>query len=267
MQESKISWTTVTWNPTFGCSRISEGCRFCYAESLALKFKLSDSPWTAKNAAHNVVLKEHKLREPYRLKEPSRIFVNSMSDLFHEKIPDSYLERIFEVMTDLPQHTFQILTKRPDRAAQWKGPWPENIWMGTTVEDTRVVDRISHLKKCKAAIKFISAEPLIGPLTGANFDGIDWVIVGGESGNHLAEAERALKQGIDPCKVNPRWMHQKWARSIKDKCQRRGIAFFYKQDSGRKTEFRPYLQHSDGTYWEWHQFPNQLTPPKRVYPE
>lgn len=265
MQESKISWTTVTWNPTFGCSRVSEGCRFCYAETIALKFRHSDMPWTAKNAAHNVQLKPHKLKEPYKLKEPSRIFVNSMSDLFHDEIPDSYLEQVFEVMADLPQHTFQVLTKRPERAMNWRGPWPDNIWMGTTVEDSRVVDRIEKIKRCGAAVKFISAEPLIGDLNNADFSGIDWVIAGGESGQHLGDAEKALKQGIDPHSVNPRWMLQSWARDIKDACVKQGIAYFYKQDSGRRTELRPYLQHEDGTYWEWHQFPGELTTPLQVH--
>ena len=161
-----------------------------------------------------------------------------MSDLFHELIPDEYISQVFAVMADLPRHTFQILTKRPERAAAWHGPWAPNIWMGTSVEDRRVLSRIDHLRQCDAAVRFVSAEPLLGPLGRLNLDGIDWVIVGGESG------------------PRHRPMNHDWARQIRDKCVEVGVAFFFKQDSGPHIEMRPWL---DGMVWE--QYPGQLTPP------
>lgn len=253
MNTTKISWTDVTWNPTFGCSKVSEGCRHCYAETIALKFRHSEKPWTTPNATENVKLKEHKLHEPYKLKEPSRVFVNSMSDLFHPLVPDDYIARVFEVMNGLPQHTFQILTKRPERAAEWPGPWTENIWQGTSVEDHRVSHRIDALRECEAQTRFLSCEPLIGSLGDISFEGIHWIIVGGESGPHM-------KGGPD----NPRWMKQEWARDIRDACIRDEAAFFYKQDSGVRTEMRPWLVEEDGSCWEWHQFPDYLAEPALV---
>lgn len=244
MQESLIAWCDVTWNPTFGCSKVSEGCRNCYAETIALRFKHSLKPWTSPNAAENVQLKEYKLREPYKLKEPSRIFVNSMSDLFHPMVPDEYIAKVFAIMNDLPQHTFQVLTKRPARAATWAGPWAPNIWMGTSVEDYRVTHRIDHLRECKAQVRFLSCEPLIGPLGDVSFEGIHWVIVGGESGSHMKSPD------------NPRWMKQEWAREIRDLCGHYETAYFYKQDSGIRTEMRPYLVEEDGTHTFIRQYPD-----------
>jgi protein gp37 len=142
-----------------GCSRVSDGCTRCYAERIALKFKLTPKPWTKVNAPHNVQIQPHKLREPYRIKQPCRIFVNSMSDLFHELVPDEFLAKVFEVMNECLRHTFQILTKRPERAAAWPGPWSANIWMGTSVEDRRVIRRIETLRDCGARIKFVSYQP------------------------------------------------------------------------------------------------------------
>lgn len=248
MQKTIISWTNVTWNPTFGCSVVSEGCRFCYAQTIALKFGQSKKPWTGANAAENVQLKPHKLREPYKLKEPSRIFVNSMSDLFHEQIPDAYIEKVFDVMNELPQHIFQVLTKRPERAAEWTYGWASNIWMGTSVEDRRAVHRIETLKQCEARVLFISAEPLLGPLGDLDLSGIHWLIVGGESGIHMKPN-------------SPRWMQQDWARDLKRQCIEQSVAYFYKQDSGQRTEMRPYLVEEDGSRWQWMQFPGDLRPP------
>src|SRR3990167_7129414 len=128
-----ISWTNETWNPTTGCSRVSEGCRSCYAERLSLKFGWSKTPWTARNAAQNVKVHPDRLSKPYGFKTGSRVFVNSMSDLFHEQIPDSFIAQVFRVMNDLPAITFQVLTKRPERAATWGGPWTPNIWQGTSI--------------------------------------------------------------------------------------------------------------------------------------
>jgi protein gp37 len=236
---TKIRWTNETWNPTTGCSRVSAGCKHCYAEHISLRFGFSKKPWTARNAKENVVLHPERLRKPYGWRAPKRVFVNSMSDLFHEAIPDDYIRDVFEVMADLPQHTFQVLTKRPERAASWEGPWTPNIWMGTSVEDRRVLARVDQLRCCSAAIRFISAEPLLGPLEALNLDGIDWVIVGGESGPGY------------------RRMDHDWACGIRDKCVESGVAFFFKQDSGPRTEMRPWL---DGMSWE--QYPGDLVPPR-----
>ncbi len=253
MQETKISWTTVTWNPTFGCSKVSDGCKHCYAETIALKFHHSAKPWSIPNAAENVQLKPHKLREPFALKEPSRIFVNSMSDLFHERIPDEYIARIFEVMNALPQHTFQVLTKRPQRAATWPGPWTTNIWMGTSVEDDRVYERLGHLLSCGAWVKWVSAEPLLGPWAPHMLGCIKhlaWVVVGGESGRHLAKPEN-----------KKRWMDHAWAREIRDACVAGSVPFFFKQSSGLRTEVGCALEEEDGSAWEWHQYPGDMRPP------
>jgi len=242
MNETVISWTKKTWNPVFGCSKVSEGCRYCYAETLALRYRHSTKPWTAANAVENVRLQEHKLREPYALKEPTMIFVNSMSDLFHERVPDSYIARVFAVMNDLPQHTFQVLTKRPERAWKWYGPWTENIWMGVSVELQKHVDRIELLRYAPAKVKFVSFEPLLGPIEGVHLRGIHWAIVGGESGAHLTPD-------------SPRWLNMAWARALRDQCVRAGVAFFFKQDSGTRTELRPYLVEEDGSHTIWQQMP------------
>ena len=276
-----ISWTDETWNPTSGCSHVSDGCRACYAETISLKFGFSTLPWTARNAAENVKLHPDRLRKPYTWRKPSRVFVNSMSDLFHEQIPDDYIARVFEVMADLPQHTFQILTKRPERMATWPGPWPANIWAGTTVEDSRVLGRVDELRKCPAAVRFLSCEPLLGPLDGLDLSGIDWVIAGGESGMHLRDVAN-----------RDRWMVMDWARELRDlcvlgnhldccpvehavadgnvtnlpvcDCDGHSVAYFFKQSSGYRTEMGTLLPHEDGSYWEWHQFPGEMTPPRRV---
>jgi len=243
VNETIIAWTDVSWNPTHGCSRVSDGCRHCYAESLSLKRGWTTQSWTANHARQNVLLKPHKLNEPRKLKVPSRIFVNSMSDLFHPLIPDDYLHQIWQVMLDCPQHTFQILTKRPERAAVWAGPWPSHIWMGTSVEDARVMHRIDTIRRCAARVRFLSCEPLLGPLPGLNLDGINWVIVGGESGS-----------GYRP-------MDHAWARDIRDACLAQGVALFFKQSSAFRTESGTALIHEDGSRWVWHQYPSLLTPP------
>jgi len=235
---TKIRWTNETWNPTTGCSRVSAGCKHCYAEQISLRFGRSKKPWTARNAADNIVLHPERLRKPYTWRTPKRVFVNSMSDLFHELIPDEFVAQVFAVMADLPQHTFQILTKRPERAAAWPGPWPDNIWMGTSIENRRVIHRLDEIRGCGAQTRFISAEPLLGSLTPIDLTGIHWVIVGGESGpGHRA-------------------MNHQWARDIRDTCLARGVAFFFKQDSGPRTEMRPWL---DQMVWE--QYPGALVPP------
>jgi len=234
-----IRWTNETWNPATGCSKVSAGCRHCYAEQISLRFRHSSRPWAARFAEENLVLHPDRLAKPFSWRTPKRVFVNSMSDLFHELVPDEYIARVFEVMVQLPQHTFQVLTKRSQRAAEWPGPWPENIWMGVSVEHKRVLGRVDDLRRCGAATKFLSAEPLLGPLCGLSLDGIDWVIVGGESGPHH------------------RPMEHDWARAIRDLCVDAGKAFFFKQDSATRSETRPWL---DGMIWE--QYPGDLVPPR-----
>lgn len=240
-----ISWTDETWNPTTGCSRISEGCRHCYAERMSLRFGWSKKPWTAANAPVNVIEHESRLDKPRKFKPGTRVFVNSMSDLFHAEVSDEFIAKVFEVMNDLPLITFQVLTKRPERAAAWRGPWSPNIWMGTSVEDQRVAHRIDTLRTCGAVVKFLSVEPFIAPLD-AHFSGIDWVIVGGESG-----------QGFRP-------MDHAWARAVRDRCQGSGTAFFFKQSAAFVTEKGVALEEEDGQYWIWHQMPGDLSEPYQV---
>lgn len=246
MNDTAISWTKVTWNPTHGCHKISEGCRNCYAATLSLKYGWTKQPWTAPHAAENVQMKPHKLREPYKLREPSRIFVNSMSDLGHELIPDSYLADVFAVMADLPQHTFQVLTKRPERFLNWSGPWTPNIHMGVSVEDPRAQRRIDVLRQVPAAVRFLSVEPLIARLSPLNLDGISWVIVGGESG-----------PGHRP-------MPHAWARDVRDACLEEEVAFFFKQSAASRTEMGTSLRHEDGSFWKWAQFPGEMIPPTQA---
>jgi protein gp37 len=263
-----ISWTTHTWNPTFGCSKVSAGCDYCYAETLALKFRHTGLPWTGANAAANVTLKPGKLGDPRKLRAPSRIFVNSMSDLFHALIPDDYVRRVFDVMAEVDRHTYQILTKRPERMRRWceqyqADPLP-NVWLGTSVEDQTAADRrLRHLIATPAAVRFISAEPLLGPVDlgpylFANYAaddpryrrtgerGLDWVIVGGESGLHLREHPE-------------REMDHAWARDLRDQCAAAGVAYFFKQSSGYRTEMGTSLVEADGSRTHVQEFPEAPT--------
>ena len=243
MNKTRIGWATDSWNPAHGCSRISEGCDNCYAERLSLNRGLTRLAWTGENAAENVQTKSHKLREPYSLKVPSMVFVNSMSDLWHPQIPDSFLAEVFKVMTDLPQHVFQILTKRPRRAAKYPGPWTENIWQGVSVESRKYLYRIDRLRECPAKVRFLSLEPLLEPLGKLDLAGIHWVIVGGESG-----------EGYRP-------MDHSWAREIRDQCVAEGIPFFFKQSAAYKNETGTELIEPDGTKTTWHEFPPMPPPP------
>ncbi len=266
-QQTAIGWTDLSWNPTHGCSRVSTGCRECYAETLSLRYGQTLKPWTERNAAENVLLKPHKLREPLSnakawrgLGDAARaagktdgqlVFVNSMSDLFHEQIPDQYIQRVWAVMAEAPQHTFQILTKRPERMRDWvtrylatgqglaaalglrhEGVQP-NVWLGVSIENRKWVGRADVLRETPAAVRFISAEPLLGPLV-ARFEpdgelgewvwpdgstngdpldltGIDWLIAGGESG------------------PNYRPMDLQWMWDLRDACEATDTAFFAKQ--------------------------------------
>jgi protein gp37 len=212
---SAIEWTDATWNPVTGCTKISPGCKHCYAERLAVRLRAMGNPRYRDGFA--VTLHADQLDLPLRWRRPKRIFVNSMSDLFHEAVPDEYIRGVFEVMARARWHVFQILTKRAERlpAIAPSLSWPANVWQGVSVESACYTPRIGHLRRVPAAVRFLSVEPLLGPIPALPLDGIDWVIVGGESGPGHRE------------------MAPDWARSIRDQCQREGVAFFFKQWGGR----------------------------------
>ncbi|MCL2015405.1 MAG: phage Gp37/Gp68 family protein [Defluviitaleaceae bacterium] len=213
-QNSKIEWTESTWNPITGCEKISEGCENCYAMRLAGRLKnMGNAKY--KNG-FNLTMHENCLNEPYSWKKPRRIFVNSMSDLFHKDVPFGYIQKIFTVMNENPQHIFQILTKRAERLSEISPlvEWSKNIWAGVTVENADYIERISHLKTTAARIKFISFEPLLGDVGKLDLTGIDWAIIGGESGP----------------KARP--MLQDWVISIKNQCEEQKILFYFKQWGG-----------------------------------
>jgi len=220
MQPSNIAWTDQTWNPVHGCSKVSAGCQNCYAERISRQYEHTTEPWTNEHAEENVTMRPDKLEQPYSLDEPSRIFVNSMSDLFHSRVSDGFIRDVFAVMRNCPHHVFQILTKRPGRAAHIDVEWPPNVWMGTSVEDERVAERVDLLRPCDADVLFISFEPLIGPVGDVDLSGYEWAIVGGESGPDDVRRE----------------MEHEWARDILRQCRRDDVAFFFKQSSGRQPE-------------------------------
>lgn len=209
MSRSNIEWTDRTWNPSTGCNKVSKGCQFCYAEVVTQRFSHH-----FKNGFEFTVHPE-RLDHPRRWRKPSRIFVNSMSDLFHEQMPLEFLQQLFKVMQDCPQHIFQILTKREGRLLELAPhlPWAENIWMGVSVENQQQVGRIEALRQTEAHVRFLSCEPLLGPLQ-LDLHGIHWVITGGESGPHHRPIET------------------EWVRSIRDQCQTQQVAFFHKQWGG-----------------------------------
>ncbi|HTR30418.1 MAG TPA: phage Gp37/Gp68 family protein [Puia sp.] len=214
MAQSSIEWTEMTWNPTTGCTKVSAGCKHCYAEVMATRLQAMGVEKYSEG--FKIRIHEETLNDPYSWKGSKLVFVNSMSDLFHPEIPLYFIEKVFRVMNDNPQHTFQVLTKRADRLYEVhdKLNWSKNIWMGVSVEDSRVVNRIDLLKQTNARVKFLSCEPLIGPLMNLELEGIDWVIVGGESGR----------------KVRP--MKEWWVWDIRQQCQEAGVAFFFKQWGG-----------------------------------
>jgi protein gp37 len=285
---SEIQWTDATWNPVVGCSKVSPGCAHCYAESLTMRFASSwgvpGLPWTPANAAENVILKPERLDQPLHWKRPRMIFVNSMSDLFHEQVPDEYIARCFNVMAEAPQHVFQVLTKRPDRmralltewddfdsAESFPKMWPlPNVWVGTSIENRRYVGRADDLRATPAAVRFISAEPLLGPLV---LDGvapdpeggvirhwkdhkpqfynppldltdIDWLIVGGESGPKNRPAEKAWVRDLRDAALETRRDPGGPERYV-------GTSFFFKQWGGRTPKANGRLL--DGQ--EWNEMP------------
>lgn len=217
---SAIEWTESTWNPVTGCSKVSPGCAHCYAETLSHRFRSTLKPWTPEHAEENVRLHPDRLDQPLRWRQPRMIFVNSMSDLFHELVPLDFIWDVFEVMAEAKRHVFQILTKRHERMAELAPliEWPENVWMGVSIENRRWVDRADYLRTVPAAVRFISAEPLLGPLDELELDGIDWLIVGGESG------------------PGHRLMQEEWALDLRDRCRDAGVPFFFKQVGGRTSK-------------------------------
>jgi protein gp37 len=223
--QSSIEWTEMTWNPVTGCSKVSEGCRHCYAERLARRLQAMGNPRYAHG--FRVTLHEDLLDLPKQWRRSRRIFVNSMSDLFHEDVPEEFLRRVFDTMVACPQHTFQVLTKRSRRLRDLAGrlPWPQNVWMGVSVEDERVVHRIDDLRQVPAAVRFLSCEPLLGPLDHLDLRGISWVIVGGESG-----------PGARP-------MRMEWVEAILKQCRKAQVAFFFKQWGGVRKDLTGRLLH------------------------
>lgn len=245
-QKSKIEWTDATWNPTTGCTKVSDGCDHCYAHKLAherlaslysRQLPVVDTP---ENAADpfSVRLWPGRLNQPASWRQPRIVFVNSMSDLFHVDVPDAFVRRVFEVMLKVDRHIYQVLTKRPSRAVRFfrlnqdlfpAGRIPSHIWMGTSVENQEVAYRVAHLKRVPAEIRFLSCEPLLGPLQ-LNLEGIQWVIAGGESGAEFRAMEEA------------------WALALRDQCRSAGTPFFFKQWGGRRSKAGG--RELDGRTWD-----------------
>ena len=227
MARTSIEWTDRTWNPTTGCDKVSPGCDNCYAMTMAGRLKLMGSKRYQKDGdprtsgpGFALQVWPDKLNEPFSYAKPSMVFVDSMSDLFHPEVPDEFIIRVFEVMRDTPQHTYQVLTKRPQRMAKMAmhhrllGPWPPNVWPGTSVESRKYLYRLNHLRTIGAKVRMLSAEPLLGPLGPLPMvvlDTLEWVIVGGESGHG--------RRPFDP----------DWAREIRDQCRDARVPFFMKQ--------------------------------------
>jgi protein gp37 len=214
MAQSSIEWTESTWNPVTGCDKVSPGCKFCYAERMAKRLQGMGQPRYKNGFA--LTLHEDILQLPLSWKKPRLIFVNSMSDMFHRDVPEWFIRKTFDVMRRASWHQFQVLTKRSDRLLEVSHSvlWPQNVWMGVSVEHQDYVVRIEHLQQSEAAVKFLSLEPLLGPLRGLDLRGIDWVIVGGESG----PGARPMEEG--------------WVLDLKAQCRKARVAFFFKQWGG-----------------------------------
>ena len=240
--QSSIEWTDATWNPVTGCTKISPGCKHCYAERLAGRLQAMGNRRYRNGFA--VTLHPDQLTLPLRWRQPKQIFVNSMSDLFHESVPDDYIRSVFDVMVQARWHIFQVLTKRSDRLLKLAPhlPWPENVWQGVSVENQHYTGRVADLVRVPAAVRFLSVEPLLSPIARLPLDGINWVIVGGESG-----------PGHRPIRAE-------WVRAIRDQCDRAGVAFFFKQWGGRTPKSGGRLL--DGR--EWSQMPTPSPRPAAV---
>ena len=237
-EKSMIEWTDATWNPITGCTKVSPGCKHCYAERLAKRLQAMGNPRYRNGFA--VTLHPDQLDLPLRWKGPRRIFVNSMSDLYHERVPEQFIRRTFDIMVEARQHIFQILTKRSARLAELapRLPWPPHIWQGVSVESARYIGRIAHLRQVPAAVRFLSVEPLLGPIPHLPLDGIHWVIVGGESG-----PQHRL---IDPA----------WVLEIREQCLAARVPFFFKQWGGLTPKSGGRLL--DGRTWD--ELPQQSLP-------
>ncbi len=211
MNRSNIEWTEVTWNPTTGCTKVSAGCKNCYAERWAIM--QHERGIKQYRNGFNLTIAPERLKDPFKWKKNLIVFVNSMSDLFHEKVEDNYIKEIFMVMNNTPQHTYQILTKRIERVKELSHHlyWSDNIWLGVSVENNDFVERIEELKKTPAKLKFISFEPLLGHINYNDYKDISWVLVGGESGGKARKIEK------------------RWVASIKDNCKQNNVPFFFKQ--------------------------------------
>jgi protein gp37 len=225
-----IEWTELTWNPVTGCSKVSPGCANCYAERMTRRLKGMGQPNYARG--FRVTTHEHMLARPLEWLRPSTVFVNSMSDLFHDDVPDAFVRRVFATMQAADQHRFQVLTKRSGRLRTLAPylPWPDNVWAGVSVESAAFAWRIDELREVPAAVRFLSLEPLLGPLSDLDLDGIDWVIVGGESGPHARPPQ------------------PDWVRDVRDQCLAAGVPFFFKQWGGTRKKVAGRLL--DGRIWD-----------------
>jgi protein gp37 len=233
-QMSSIEWTDVTWNPVSGCTKISPGCDNCYAERFAERWRgIPNHPY---EFGFDLKLQPHRLEQPLKLKKSSFIFVNSMSDLFHKEIPTEYIDRVFDVMERAPWHVFQVLTKRSTLLKRYinkryaDGVAPSHIWLGVSLEDASQISRLRHLQQSAASVRFLSIEPLLGPVGEINLEGIHWAIVGGESG-----------PGHRPIEIE-------WVRDIRDQCRRAKVAFFFKQWGGARPKANG--RTLDGKTWD-----------------
>lgn len=219
-QTSSIEWTDVTWNPISGCTKISAGCDNCYAERFAERWR--GIPGHPYEFGFDLRLHPHRLEQPLKLRKPSFIFVNSMSDLFHKEVPTDYVDRVFDVMERAPWHVFQVLTKRSAILKRYvnnryrNGRAPPHIWLGVSLENSKQLSRVKHLQQASVSLRFLSIEPLLGPLHSLDLTGVDWVIVGGESGPRYRQ--------LDPA----------WVRGIRDQCLESEVAFFFKQWGGSR---------------------------------
>ena len=229
MKQSKIEWTEETWNPVIGCNEVSEGCRHCYAKVMARRLQAMGVP--AYKNGFKVKMLYERLEQPLKNRKPTKYFVNSMSDLFHKDVTFEFIDRVFDVIRSTPYHTYQILTKREKRLAEYfaKRDCPKNVWLGVTVEDKKSgVPRMDYLRNIDASVRFISAEPLLEDLGELDLTGIHWVIVGGESGNQA------------------RPMNRDWAINIRNQCESAGVAFFFKQWGTWGADGKKRDKHSNG---------------------
>ncbi|MEM5777816.1 MAG: phage Gp37/Gp68 family protein [Candidatus Aenigmatarchaeota archaeon] len=243
MKTTKIEWTEKVWNPSIGCNKVSAGCKFCYAENFAKRLKAMGVPDYSDGFKFKIL--PHRLQEPLKIKKPTKFFVNSMSDLFHEKMPFEYLDMIFDIIQQTPQHTYQILTKRDERMAEYfkNKTVPSNVWLGVSVENSNYTYRIDTLRKIKAKVRFISFEPLIGSVGKINLKGIHWAIVGGESGK---KARKIKKE---------------WVEEIFNQCKKYKVAFFFKQWGTWGADEIKRNKKANGRKFKgrvWNEFPKQV---------